>query len=314
MAFYDIYLIGATGVTPVTTVLTSKASITDLGKDGNLLGSIASDTFIAGVSTITNTYQYMGIGTSGTVTGFIGRFAGLDYVFVIVNTVVAKGAVFTLVPASTTSGGSQWNLASAQRNCFVAGTGIDTPIGVRPVEALRAGDLVMVADGSARAIRWVGHAPVSQMFADPIKLLPIRIRAGALGEGMPRRDLLVSAGHAIYMNGLLIHAAAMVNGTSILRETDMPMVFTYHHIELDTHDLLMAEGAPAESFLQATTDIAEADWAADDLARRANLPEPGPRDQMDFPRVKAARQLPLVLRDMLAARAEAQIGQQFRAA
>lgn len=313
MAFYDIYLIGSAGTTPVTTVLAQKTTVTDNGKDGNLLGSIPSDTFIGG-GTVANTYQYLGIGTSGTVTGFIGRLAGLDYAFVIVNTAVAKGAIFTLIPASTTSGGSQWNLASAQRNCFVAGTGIDTPTGVRPVETLQAGDLVVVADGSARVIRWVGHTPVSQVFSDPLKLLPIRIRAGALGEGVPSKDLLVSAGHAIHVGGLLVHAAAMVNGTSILRETDMPLVFTYHHIELDTHDLLMAEGTPAESFLQATTDMSEGDWAADDLARRADLTGQGPLEQMDLPRVKAARQLPLAVRDMLAARAEALPRQQAMAA
>lgn len=313
MAFYDIYVIGAAGISPASTVFAQKTTVTDNGKDGNLLGSIPSDTFIGGALGSTS-FQYLGIGTSGTITGFIGRSAGIDYAFVIVNTVVAKSSVFTLIPAATNSGGTQWNLASAQRNCFVAGTRIDTPNGTRLVETLQAGDFVMVAGGSARIIRWVGRAPVSQIFADPLKLLPIRIRAGALGEGSPRRDLLVSAGHAIYVSGLLVHAAAMVNGRSILRETDMPLVFTYHHIELDTHDLLMAEGTPAESFLQSTTDLVESDWAKDDLARRADLPESGPMEQMAFPRVKAARQLPVALRDMLTARADAQVPLQSQAA
>src|SRR5271155_5643265 len=69
--------------------------------------------------------------------------------------------------------------------CFFAGTLIGAAEGERPVEALRPGDLVRTVDGTLRPVRWIGHSVVSRRFADPLWVLPIRIRAGALGEGVP---------------------------------------------------------------------------------------------------------------------------------
>ena len=72
--------------------------------------------------------------------------------------------------------------------------------------------------------------------------------AGALGAGLPRRDLLVSPDHALLLDGILIPAAGLVNGHSITRERGLTDI-RYHHIELETHDILLAEGAAAESYL-----------------------------------------------------------------
>jgi hypothetical protein len=65
---------------------------------------------------------------------------------------------------------------------------------------------------------------------------------------MPRRDLLVSPDHALFVDGKLIAARLLVNGASVRRETECRAI-TYYHVELDAHDVLLAEGLPAESYL-----------------------------------------------------------------
>ena len=184
--------------------------------------------------------------------------------------------------------------------CFLAGTLIATPGGERPVEALSIGDLIVTADGESAPVRWIGVQSVVTFFADPLHSFPIRIAAGALGEGLPTRDLLVSPDHALMLDGVLVQAGALVNGTTIVRETAMPERFTYYHVELDDHSLVLAEGVPAETFVDNVTrrrfdNFAEYEALYGDAA--ASIAE------MDAPRVKSARQLPQALRERLAARA-----------
>jgi hypothetical protein len=182
--------------------------------------------------------------------------------------------------------------------CFCAGTRIATPAGETPVEALRPGDLVTLADGRAAPVLWVGRQTVSRRFADPARVLPVRVRAGALGDNLPKRDLLLSPGHALLLDGLLIQAGALVDGTAIVQAEGVPDVFTYWHVELAEHALLLAEGVDAESFLDAA-EPTRFDNEADRPARAA------PAGQLPHPRVKARRQLPQPLRRRLAARAAA---------
>lgn len=167
-----------------------------------------------------------------------------------------------------------------------------------PVEVLRAGDRVCLADGGSAPVRWVGRSTVAARFADRLRVFPVRLRAGALGPDLPTRDLLLSPGHAVRIGGILAHASALVNGATIVRETAMPERFVYWHVELDTHALLLAEGVAAESFLD--------DWQElpfDDLADR---PAPLPTlTELPYPRCRAARQLPRALRTLPGARAAA---------
>ena len=77
---------------------------------------------------------------------------------------------------------------------------------------------------------------------------PIRIQRDAFADGMPHRDLVVSPDHAIFVDGKLICARQLVNGTTIRQELDWTAV-DYYHVELDQHAILLAEGLPAESYL-----------------------------------------------------------------
>jgi hypothetical protein len=136
-----------------------------------------------------------------------------------------------------------------QTACYCLGTRILTDHGEAKVEDLALGDQVVTASGEARPIRWIGRRRIDlTRHADPMRARPIRIAAGAFPDAMPHRDLLVSPDHAVAFDGMLIPAKLLVNGASIAPDMGCREV-TYFHIELDSHDILLAEGLAAESYL-----------------------------------------------------------------
>lgn len=183
--------------------------------------------------------------------------------------------------------------------CFYPGTMIATPSGEAAVETLAIGDMVLRQDGTAAPIRWIGRNSIALPFANKMKALPIRIRRHALDESVPCRDLLVSPDHAILVDGNLIQAGALVNGTSVIRETDVPMTFIYYHIELADHALVMAENTPAETFIDNVDRMRFDNWAE----HEALYGQDAPLVEMDLPRAKSQRQVPAATRNRLAERA-----------
>jgi hypothetical protein len=178
--------------------------------------------------------------------------------------------------------------------CFLEGTSIAIPGGLCDVERLEPGALVLTAIGETRAIRWVGRKTVATALL-PETVRPVRICAGALGEGLPVRDLRVTADHALLVDGLLVQAGALVNGRTIVRMTteDLGETFTVYHLELDQHSLVLAEGVPAETFVDNVTrrrfdSYGEYEALYGNVATLVR--------EMDLPRIKAARQLPAELR------------------
>jgi hypothetical protein len=184
--------------------------------------------------------------------------------------------------------------------CFLAGTAIATPEGAVPIETLSVGDLVSTVDGAAKPVRFLGRQTIATRFASVLRTRPVCIAAGALADGLPVRDLFVSPDHALMLDGVLVQAGALVNGTTITRLRDVPDRFTYFHVELEDHALILAEGVPAETFLDTISrrrfdNFAEFEALYGD--RSATIAE------LDVPRVKSARQLPQALRERLAVRA-----------
>ncbi len=107
----------------------------------------------------------------------------------------------------------------------------------------------MTASGALRPIKWIGRRSYGGRFIRGDKdVLPICIRAGALDDNVPRRDLWISPHHAIYLDGVLIEAKDLINGVSIVQADHVDTV-EYFHVELDTHDVIIAEDALAESYL-----------------------------------------------------------------
>lgn len=138
--------------------------------------------------------------------------------------------------------------------CFGSGTHILTTRGEVTVENLRVGDRAITASGQHRTITWTGHRHLGAERPLPADQAPVRVRAGAFGHGLPKRDLLLSPGHPVLVGadaeaqgGALVPVMNLINGTTIAR-TSLASV-TYWHVELDAHDILLAEGLPAESFL-----------------------------------------------------------------
>jgi autotransporter passenger strand-loop-strand repeat protein len=133
--------------------------------------------------------------------------------------------------------------------CYLAGTLIATEHGEIAVEDLRIGDLVVTAAGGLQPLKWIGTRAYSARFAgNNPDLLPIRFKPGSLAENVPARDLLVSPKHAMFLDGVLIPAEHLVNGATVVQEAPGDDIH-YFHLELDSHDVLIAEGALSESFV-----------------------------------------------------------------
>ena len=142
----------------------------------------------------------------------------------------------------------------------------ETPDGPRRIEHLRPGDLLMTKDNGPQEIRWIWarHCPVEKMRANPA-LAPIRIAKGALGSGLPRRDLTVSRHHRLMICSKITkrmygkpEVLAPAKDLTAIKGIDVAPVtggVTYYHILMGTHEILFAEGAPAESLYLGTQTL-----------------------------------------------------------
>lgn len=133
--------------------------------------------------------------------------------------------------------------------CFVAGTRIASDRGEVPVEALRVGDrVVALRTGGFAPVAWIGHRQVG---LEPRRrgedVWPVRIAADAFAPGQPARDLCLSPDHAVFADGALIPARDLVNGATITQDETRSV--SYWHVELPSHDVLLADGLPCESYL-----------------------------------------------------------------
>jgi Hint domain len=134
--------------------------------------------------------------------------------------------------------------------CFAAGTRIGTARGPVKVEDLRLGDRVRLS-GRRREFQpivWLGRRTViCSQHDQPSNVWPVRIKAGAFGKHRPRRDLFLSPDHAVLVEDVLVPVKYLIDGTTI---EQIPVdEVTYYHVELPRHSVLLAEGLPAESYL-----------------------------------------------------------------
>lgn len=177
--------------------------------------------------------------------------------------------------------------------CFLTGTGIATANGVCAVEDLQIGDLVLTADGQTVPVKWIGRQAVATQFGPAERRMPVRVRAGALGDGLPVRDLTLTADHALLIDGLLINAGALVNGSSIdyVPLCELGDSYTVYHIETENHDVILAEGAPAETYIDYVARRAFDNYAeyVDLYGEDRTIPE------MPHARMSSARHLPPAL-------------------
>lgn len=137
--------------------------------------------------------------------------------------------------------------------CFVKGTLIDTVNGLVAVENLSIGDQVVAhtREGAQnRAITWVGynHVIACSLLPEDQAGYPVRILKNAVADGVPYKDLLVTAEHCLFFNDQFIPARMLVNGYSIFYDTSITE-YTYYHIETEDHSVITADGMLTESYL-----------------------------------------------------------------
>jgi hypothetical protein len=136
-------------------------------------------------------------------------------------------------------------------NCFLKGTRIRTAEGERKIEDLAIGELLPTMFGGLRLVQWIGRYPLKN--SDPSKpwvkdVLPVRIARSALAHNVPHADLYVTAGHCMLIDGVLTPAEMLINGTTITRYEPVGCEkLEYYHIKLESHDVVYAEGAAAET-------------------------------------------------------------------
>jgi hypothetical protein len=138
-------------------------------------------------------------------------------------------------------------------NCLLRGTNILTATGERQIEDLVIGDLLPTAFGGVRPIQWIGRYSVKK--SDRSRpwvedALPVRVARSALGRDVPHADLYVTGWHALLVDGLLVPACCLINGTTIRRdESCEDDELEFFHIKFESHDAIYAEGAPVETML-----------------------------------------------------------------
>ena len=170
------------------------------------------------------------------------------------NGVVLSGPVYNYLLSTVTYNGSDdlssnINTTDPYTYCFLEDTQIKTPAGERNVQSLKIGDKVLSADGRELTVRWMGHEKVINRIGASVHKSPVKINAGAFGNGLPHSELFVSNAHAFLLDGHLVVASALINGDTITSVpfSDMPAEFTYWHIETDEHELVVANGVAAET-------------------------------------------------------------------
>lgn len=174
--------------------------------------------------------------------------------------------------------------------CFLADTLIATPHGERAIATLAAGDPITLADGRSVPVKWIGRMTVPLDRFNRATGTPILIRAGALGGGLPRRDLYTSYHHAFALDGVLVIAGLLVNGSSIVQCTQWPEAqVTYYQVEVEGHELMLAEGSAAETFGEDGHNRSSFDNAGE---FHALYPDAVPAMPMPLGRVVARRQMP----------------------
>jgi hypothetical protein len=132
--------------------------------------------------------------------------------------------------------------------CYAKGTYISTAKGMIPVEKLKVGDLILTVSGKHEPLKWLGFRTVDcKRHPNQEEAHPVRIAKDAFGLNQPVRDLYLSPLHSVYVDGILIPAIDLVNGSTVTQEVRSKI--TYFHVELPTHNAIYAEGLTAESYL-----------------------------------------------------------------
>jgi hypothetical protein len=237
----------------------SAGTLSGLGTQFLDFGSIkfdgGADWFVSGnTSGLAGTIGGFAPGDTIELTGITVTGSSYADGILILDEAGGGSATLALIGSFTTSDFTVTNVAAGANvtvACFRAGTHVLTERGAVKVEALCIGDWVATMVGGRFApVVWIGHRTVDcRRHQNPALLWPVRICADAFGPGQPSRDLFISPDHAVFVDNVLVPVKHLINGKNIVQVPTTRV--TYYHVELPTHDVLFAEGLPAETYLAA---------------------------------------------------------------
>ncbi|WP_282121473.1 Hint domain-containing protein [Ruegeria atlantica] len=231
----------------------------DLTQTGTVTNLDGSTTFLSGDIYLEESY-ILTDPDGGTITVYRVEVEG-DLAGYITSEPLEVGTEYSMTIVNVTPGNAPDTAnptSIVDVPCFTAGTLIRTPGGDMAIERLSAGDLVKTMDHGPQRIRWIGARKLSsQELSEKPKLRPIHIAAGALGNGLPQRNLLVSPQHRMLVRSaiairmfetseILVAAHALVGVPGISVEENVQSV-EYYHMLFERHEIVFAEGAPSES-------------------------------------------------------------------
>jgi len=177
----------------------------------------------------------------------------------VAGRIAAGGTVGLLASGSKPARANGWNWKrdrdrdDGNHHCFLAGTRILTPGGEVPVEKLTIGDHVSTLNGP-HPVKWIGRRSFKKAASSSWhkSIAPIWVARFSLHDQYPHRDLYLSPRHSLFVDGFLIPVERLVNDRSVMQaRIDDREIIEYFHIELETHEVIFAEGAPAETLLVA---------------------------------------------------------------
>jgi len=246
-----------------------------------------------------NVVQFLSF--ESTLSPDVGPAAGL--------TSVPTGPTGQGESVESTDGGNSYSVNTTPSKgtipCFLAGTLIETDEGPRPVEDIQPGMSVLTTDDGPQTVIWAGTRQLKLEESSAAQTRPIRIPANALGRGQPASDLVVSPNHRILIRDpMCLHlfevrdvfvAAKFLFGHYGISHVPLALPVRLHHLLLDTHAVITANGMKAESLFNG--DVASTGFA-DDIVGESAIPETLPRHSAPARRVLKAREAATLLKEI----------------
>ncbi len=221
----------------VTITLTGSEILTVSGTPTLTLSNGATATYAGGDGTTALTFTY----TVGA-----GDTASADLAIASLSAGITDRAGNALSTSNLGSVGNPSGTLAVSALCYLRGTRILTDRGAVAIEDLRQGDLVQTRFQGLVPVKWIGVQHLDGGLLGRSGA-PVCFKAGSLGENIPHADLTVSAAHCMLVEGHLVAASLLVNDLTITQVATSGRV-DYHHIELDRHDCVIAEGAWGETY------------------------------------------------------------------
>lgn len=280
--------IGVNTVTIATGAVSQALTVTDFsdatfdddagGSQVLFGGHTVNGTFYSGGTNLESEYELIVQDSLGT--NYVLQFVSFNNDAYNIQGFVIQGAsppwneALTIVGRGDMTQGV-YSYAASTPACFGPETQIETTRGPVRAASLRVGMGMVLADGGTAPLRLILRSRT--LLSGTAIDAPVRLRSGALGPGLPARDLVLSPQHRVLLPQLdaLVTARALtvlprIGPIKGLRQTD------YIHLVLSRHQLLLADGLPCESFWPGAVAMQGLPTDAARCIRRFMGPKPAP--------------------------------------